>query len=139
LYSLWISIIILIVLCRPAKGEQNPYEELRAVKTEFAGFKAHAILSLDLEIHEADSALKNIEYIYKLAKEKNDKNLTSIYYETLAQFFSLRYDRINSLATMNHAKAIQFAQENSLEEHSFRQNFTFGNYYFTYAKYADAY
>ncbi|WP_164109053.1 MULTISPECIES: tetratricopeptide repeat protein [Sphingobacterium] len=139
LYSFWITAFLLTIFCKDAKGGNNPYEELRGVKSEFAACKAFTILILDFDIHEADSALKNIEYIYKLAKEKDDKNLTSIYYETLANYFSLRYDRVNSLATMNHEKAIQYAKENSLDQQLFRQNFSFGNYYYTYAKYADAY
>lgn len=97
------------------------------------------MLRLDLEIHSADSALKNIEYIHDLAKSKNDKNLISVYYETLAHYFSLHYDRVNNLATLNHEKALQNAEENDLAEQEVRQTFSFGNYYFTYAKYADAY
>lgn len=139
LYSLWISAFLIIAFCNKVKGEQNPYEELRGVKSEFVAFKAFSILRLDLDLHEADSALKNIEFVHKLAKERKDKNLTCVYYETLANYFSLRYDRINPLATKNHEKAIQFAQDNSLEQQLFRQNFSFGNYYYTYFKYADAY
>lgn len=139
LYALWVSAFLFIIFCRETKGEQNPYAELRAVKSEFAAFKAFAILRLDLDLHEADSALKHIEFIHKLAQEKKDKNLICVYHETLAHYFSLRYDRINSLATMNHEKAIQFAQDNSLDQQLFRQNFSFGNYYFTYGKYAEAY
>lgn len=139
LYPLWISALLLTIFCKDAKGERNPYEELRGVKSEFVACKAFTILRLDFDIHEADSALKNIEFIHKLAKEKNDKNLSCIYYETLGNYFSLRYDRVNSLATMNHEKAIQYAKDNALDQQLFRQNFSFGNYYYTYAKYADAY
>ncbi len=139
LYSIWISAFLLLIFCKETKGEENPYEELRALKSEFVAFKAFSILRVDLDLHEADSVLKNIEFIHKLAKEKNDKNLTCIYYEILGHYFSLRYDRVNSLATMNHEKAVQFAKDNSLDEQLFRQKFSFGNYYYTYFKYADAY
>lgn len=139
LYSLWVSALLLITFCNGAKGEANPYEELRALKSEFVAGKAFSILRLDMNLHEADSALKNIEFIYKLAKEKDDKNLISVYYEMLGHYFSLRYDRVNTLATMNHEKAVRFAQDNGLDEQLFRQNFSFGNYYYTYFKYADAY
>lgn len=122
-----------------AKGGQNPYEELRGLESEFAAFKAFSILRLDLDIHDADSALKNIEFINKLAKDKNDKNLVCVYYEILGHYFSLRHDKVNSLATMHHEKALQFAADNSLDEQLFRQNFNLGNYYYTYIKYADAY
>lgn len=131
--------MLLVSFCNGAKGEVNPYEELRALKSEFVAVKAFSILRLDMDLHEADSVLKNIEFIHKLAKEKDDKNLISVYYEMLGHYFSLRYDRVNSLATMNHEKAVQFAQDNSLDEQLFRQNFSFGNYYYTYFKYADAY
>jgi tetratricopeptide (TPR) repeat protein len=139
LHSLWISALLLVTLCKGAKGEVNPYEELRALKSEFVAVKAFSILRTDMDLHEADSVLKNIEFIHRLAKEKEDKNLISVYYEMLGHYFSLRYDRVNSLATMNHEKAVQFAQDNALEEQLFRQNFSFGNYYYTYFKYADAY
>lgn len=131
--------MLFVIFCNGAKGEVNPYEELRALKSEFVAVKAFSILRLDMDLHEADSVLKNIEFIHKLAKEKDDKNLISVYYEMLGHYFSLRYDRVNSLATMNHEKAVQFAQDNSLDEQLFRQNFSFGNYYYTYFKYADAY
>ncbi|TDQ76740.1 tetratricopeptide repeat protein [Sphingobacterium yanglingense] len=139
LSSLWINALLFVIFCNGAKGEVNPYEELRALKSEFVAVKAFSILRLDMDLHEADSVLKNIEFIHKLAKEKDDKNLISVYYEMLGHYFSLRYDRVNSLATMNHEKAVQFAQDNSLDEQLFRQNFSFGNYYYTYFKYADAY
>ncbi|ERJ60189.1 tetratricopeptide repeat protein [Sphingobacterium paucimobilis] len=139
LYSLWIHAFLLVVFCTEAQGEVNPYEELRTLKSEFVAFKAFSILRTDLQLQEADSVLKNIEFIHKLAKEKKDENLICVYYEMLGHYFSLRYDRVNNLATMNHEKAIQFAQENSLNEQLFRQNFSFGNYYYTYFKYADAY
>lgn len=139
LYSLWTSVFLFCFFCGEAKGGQNPYEELRALKSEFIGFKARSILSLDFELNEVDSVLKNIEFIHKLAKERNDKSITCIYFETLGHYFSLRYDRVNGLSTANHEKAVQFAEENSLVQQLFRQNFSFGNYYYTYFRYADAY
>lgn len=139
LYTFCTCLFIITFFCEKGNAGQNPYAELGNIKNEFRPFKAFSILRLDLEIHSADSALKNIEYIHDLAKSKNDKNLISVYYETLAHYFSLHYDRVNNLATLNHDKALQNAQENDLPEQILRQTFSFGNYYFTYAKYADAY
>lgn len=139
LHSLWACIFMLIIFCEKGNAEQNPYAELSSVKNEFRSFKAFNILRLDLVIHSADSALKNIEYIYELSKDKKDKSLVSIYHETLAHYFSLQQDQVNDLATLNHQKALQHAIDNKLAEQVLRQTYSFGNYYFTYTKYADAY
>lgn len=121
------------------KVKDNPYHALESVDTDYAGLKAFDILTLDLSMHNPTEVLNNIEYILQLAKKRDEKTFICVYYETLANYHSMRYDRINDLSSRYHEQALEVAQNNDLKAEIFRQNFNIGNYYYTYARLGNAY
>lgn len=143
LNSLTINFGLLLVLLTSisfiSKGEENPYAELKGLSGDYACIKAFEILTLDQNVHSSSKARNNIEYILRLANETGDSSLRCVYFETLANYTSMHYDRINTKSTQYHLAAIATASRNDLDVQLLRQNYSFGKYYTTYAKIGDAY